>query len=30
MANRRNGNHRITPDELVQELHRSVDGLAED
>jgi len=30
MTRKRNGNRRITPDELIQELHRSVDGLAED
>ncbi|MEW6720447.1 MAG: LOG family protein [Thermodesulfobacteriota bacterium] len=27
---KRNGSRRVTPDELIQELHRSVDGLAED
>ena len=27
---KRSGNRRVTPDELVQELHRTVDGLAED
>ncbi len=26
----RNGNRKVTPDELIQELHRTVDGLAED
>jgi uncharacterized protein (TIGR00730 family) len=30
MAGKRNGNHRVTTEELIQELHRSVDGLAED